>query len=107
MGNGKIYCKESGGYPVKRLTRGADTTSYVFCSKELLAVITKTDTGRLMLSFLTPNDSEYYSHATKADLLLRALRHHHTRHSGRAGGGGGRKIGAGTGRSGRFPFLVC
>jgi hypothetical protein len=54
----------------KRKSRGADSTSYVFCSKELPATIDEVERGRFMLDFLTPNDDGAYGHANEMQLAI-------------------------------------
>ena len=54
----------------RRRRRGADTESYVFCSKRMPAVVDRMDVGRYMVTFLAPDASDEYSHANETSLAM-------------------------------------
>lgn len=56
--------------PSLKLTRGADTTAYVFCSKEMPVVIDEIAKGKFMLTFLAPNDASTYGHSNSTSMEL-------------------------------------
>lgn len=57
-------------FTTKKQSRGADTVEYVFCSKQLPAVIDEAGARKFLVTFLTPNDANTHGHANSVSLEM-------------------------------------